>query len=215
MFGKKKDDKTPKKSNDKKPETKKAKPLPSKTRNGELRQKIPKGSDKTVLTNEGSIIMTSRNLDLSDNPVKSTAKPSKPAALKKPAKPSAAKTPLSKSPKTSAPKATKSAAPAVPKKVEPTKKNAHDDYENMVTGDVPLPLGLRAKRKAKKELKRIAKMGGYTAWDGRTGKTFATEKEANDYAAEVSKKTGEKIPVTKTDRQVTHTFLPEEQNKKK
>lgn len=49
----------------------------------------------------------------------------------------------------------------------------------------------------------------------RSGKTFATEQEAKDYAADMYTKTGKVVLVSPTDRQVTHTFKPEEEKKKK
>lgn len=160
-------------------------------------------------------------------------KPSKQAKLKtKPAAKSAAKKPTAKS----APKrkrAVKAAKPlkskTVPKKTETkkiTSKKATNskiktlkpdrNFENGTDGESKIII-INGKKKAdnkqtrrgRKRLKRVANIGGYTAWDGRTGKTFATEKEARDYAVDVFIRTGEIIPVTKTQRQVSHTFKAE------
>lgn len=140
-------------------------------------------------------------------------------------KPNAAKTPK----KTSMPKKPSEQKPAAnpAKDKTPPKKPAaaklpfkkltgkeHDNFENGVTGAAPLPLGL--KPKTAKELRHVVK-GGFTVWDGlqRTGKTFETKKEADDYAADFYKKTGIKVSVTSTKRNVTHTFREEQQRKKK
>lgn len=95
----------------------------------------------------------------------------------------------------------------------------HSDKDEMtISGEKPIVInGANAKQKPiPKVLRKVAKLGGYTAWDDikRSGKTFATEKEAKDYAADVLKKTGKIVPVSPTDRQVTHTFKAEEKNKK-
>lgn len=100
------------------------------------------------------------------------------------------------------------------------KQLMHSDKDEMkADGKKPIIVnGQNAKAKpAPKVLRRAGKKGGYTAWDEvkRKGKTFATEKEAKDYAAEVKRKTGKIVPVSPTDRQVTHTFKAEEADKKK
>ena len=64
--------------------------------------------------------------------------------------------------------------------------------------------------KPSKQPKPSAKATGKT-----TGKTFETAEEAANYAVDVLLRTGEAVPVERTDRQVTHTFKPEEQKKKK
>ena len=74
--------------------------------------------------------------------------------------------------------------------------------------------GKKSARRGKRQLKRVASLGGFTAWDGRTGKTFATEREANAYALDVLLRTGEIIPVTHTQRTVSHTFRAENQTEK-
>lgn len=115
-------------------------------------------------------------------------------------------------------RAVKAKQPSKPKTV---KKNElkHSDKDELIIGtDKPIiVLGKGAKKlNRKKELKKVSQKGGYTAWDGRTGKTFATSKEAQDYAMDLLKHTGRLIQVTPTNRQVTHTFLaPEEKSKKK
>ncbi|MBD5585520.1 MAG: hypothetical protein HDQ88_10590 [Clostridia bacterium] len=116
--------------------------------------------------------------------------------------------------------------PAEPKKAPSAKKNGadrllkHSDKDEMsLTGEKPIILNAKnAKPKiAQKVLKRAPRTGGYTAWDEieKKGKTFATPQEAQDYAQEVTRKTGKVVPVTFTNRQVTHTFRPEEEKKKK
>ena len=132
---------------------------------------------------------------------KKTVTPKKPSEQKPAANPAKAKTP---------PK--KPAAAKLPFKKLTGKE--HDNFENGVTGAAPLPLGL--KPKTVKELRHVVK-GGFTVWDGlqRTGKTFETKKEADDYAEDFFKKTGIKVSVTSTNRNVTHTFREEQQRKKK
>lgn len=75
--------------------------------------------------------------------------------------------------------------------------------------------GKKSARRGKRQLKRVASLGGFTAWDGRTGKTFATKKEANAYALDVLARTGELIPVTHTQRTISHTFNPESESESK
>lgn len=132
----------------------------------------------------------------------------KPSAIQKPAEPSKTIKPAatSKPPK-------KSDKP----KLTPIKHNDAD--ENKIGGESPV-LILRGKkhpkpRASRRELKRVAKVGGYTVFDGaRAGKTFATLEEAKNYVIDVLMRTGEIVQVAKTDRQITHTFRPEEQKKK-
>jgi len=114
--------------------------------------------------------------------------------------------------------------PSAPKKTVGGKNGTdkllmHNDKDEMkVTGEKPIVINAaNAKpKRAPKVLRRVARSGGYTAWDviKRSGKTFATEQEAKDYAADVLKKTGKIVPVTPTDRQVTHTFKSEQTEKK-
>lgn len=257
MFGKKKDDKTPKKGNGKQPEQKKAtKPVvkpakapaePQKTDkpktihlqgiygqhpavkaselkpgditvwNGGYTEKVialePSKSGKTVKAtfeykdSNGKKVRTTRKFGAErlvgiDN-TKSPAEPQKAVAPKKPSE---------QKPAAKAPKAKKPAKVKLPFKKLTEKE--HDNFENGVTGAAPLPLGL--KPKTAKELRHVVK-GGFTVWDGlqRTGKTFETKKEADDYAEDFFKKTGIKVSVTSTNRNVTHTFRPEQQRKKK
>ena len=81
MFGKKKDDKNPKKGHGKKPI------IPKKDQTGDAIKKAPKGVDKVVRTKQGNIIMVSSSTGFSDKP-KKTAKPAKaPAEPKKTGKP--------------------------------------------------------------------------------------------------------------------------------
>lgn len=110
--------------------------------------------------------------------------------------------------------------PASVKKSAADKLLVHNDKDEMkVDSKKPIVInGANVKPKpVPKVLRRVAKSGGYTAWDDikRNGKTFATEQEAKDYAADVLKKTGKIVPISPTDRQVTHTFKPEEEKKKK
>lgn len=110
--------------------------------------------------------------------------------------------------------------PASTKKSAADKLLVHNDKDEMkVDSKKPIVInGANAKPKpVPKVLRRVAKSGGYTAWDDikRNGKTFATEQEAKDYAADILKKTGKIVPISPTDRQVTHTFKPEEEKKKK
>lgn len=85
-------------------------------------------------------------------------------------------------------------------------------FENGTGGDKPIIIkgkgaAPKYKRSSRRELQRVARVGGYTVFDGpRTGKTFATPQEAKAYAVDVLVRTGEIVDVQKTDRQVTHTF---------
>ncbi len=156
--------------------------------------------------------MTSNYIDISGKKKKTAAKKTTAKATSK----SAVKATKSAKPKT-APKQVKktvkkSEAAKATKKVKVLKPDRN--YENSTDGDEKIIVlnGKKARkqtRSGRKQLKRVANNGGYTAWDGRTGKTFASEKEARDYAADVLLRTGELIPVTRTQRTVTHTFKAE------
>lgn len=134
-------------------------------------------------------------------PKKTPAAPKKPATVQKPAKPAAPKKP----------------AAAKAPKLKPIKHS--DEYENGTGGDknhiIVVGKKQQKPRASRQELKRV-RSGGYTVFDGkRAGKTFETAEEAANYAVDVLIRTGEAVPVERTDRQVTHTFKPEEQKKKK
>lgn len=96
-------------------------------------------------------------------------------------------------------------------KIKPLKPDMNFENSTGEDNKIIVLKGQKQQKRAKseKKLKRVASLGGYTAWDGRTGKTFATKKEALDFAIDVLKRTGEIIPVTKTQRQVSHTFKAE------
>lgn len=148
------------------------------------------------------------------------------AAQSKSGKPSKQPKPSAKAPgkTTKAQPKTPKKTPAVSKK--PTAAKApklkpikHSDAEENKIGSVS-PIIIKRESKPQpprhRVLKRVAKSGGYTAFDGaRAGKTFATPSEAANYAAYVFACTGKVIEVAPTSRQVTHTFEPEEQKKKK
>ena len=154
-----------------------------------------------------------------------TSETEKPAAKTTTAQPKkAVEKPAGKrsEPKLAAPKKepTSVKKPARAKKSAADKLLMHNDKDEMkVDSKKPIVInGANVKPKpVTKVLRRVAKSGGYTAWDDikRNGKTFATEQEAKDYAADVLKKTGKIVPISPTDRQVTHTFKPEEEKKKK
>lgn len=148
------------------------------------------------------------------------------AAQSKTEKPSKQPKPSAKAPgkTTKAQPKTPKKTPAAPKK--PTAAKApklkpikHSDAdENRIGEEIPI---LKVKQKAKPKqsrhrvLKRVAKSGGYTVFDGRrTGKTFATPEEAANYAAYMLICTGEVLEVAPTQRQITHTFKAESENKK-
>lgn len=188
--------------------------IKKKDANGE-KQRIPKGYKATV-SKSGTIIMVSRTTDLNDKPVKE--EPSKPSSAKK-------KPATKKAPKKSA---SKKAAETV-KKLKAPKKSAdkqlkaikHDENYELGKGGAEKPIIVKknkaqpaAPKRGKKELRRVARSGGYTVWDGRTGKTFATPKEAKDYAMSEFIKTGELYDISKTDRQVSHTFKAEQTDKR-
>lgn len=156
--------------------------------------KIPKGVTRTVISDKGNIIMAITESDISGK------KQTKRAANKK----SAA--------------ATKN--PTVRKKTTPPRVQAikHDSkFENGSDENIIL-VNKKSKtahsKRGRRQLKRIANIGGYTAWDGRTGKTFASEKEAKAYALDYFKRTGEIIPVTHTQRTISHTFKTENETEK-
>ncbi len=134
---------------------------------------------------------------------KPKAKPVAKSTAKKPAAP--------KKPAVMKPKAIK-AAKGKPLMHDVNYENSTDDFDKIII----LRKGKRTQKpqRQKKELRRITSVGGYTAWDGRTGKTFATEKEARDYAIDFFKRTGEIIPVTHTNRTVSHTFKAESKTDK-
>ena len=154
-----------------------------------------------------------------------TSETDKPAVKATPAQPKkVTQKPAGKraEPKPAAPKKepTDAKKPASVKKSAADKLLMHSDKDEM-KADSKKPLvinvGNAKPKPVPKVLRRVAKSGGYTAWDDvkRSGKTFATEQEAKDYAADVLKKTGKIVPISPTDRQVTHTFKPEEEKKKK
>lgn len=141
---------------------------------------------------------------------KSAAKPQ--VGKKKQSKPAklSAKKPVSKSSVTR-----KQQAPTQ-KARKALKTIAHDEQFELGVGlDKPIIINGKAargsKRASRRVLKRAASLGGYTVFDGaRAGKTFETRQEAAAYAADVLIRTGETVPVTKTQRQVTHTFRASE-----
>lgn len=155
------------------------------------------------------------------------------AAQGKTGKPSKQPKPSAKATgKTTGNKRTPAAKPSAPKKTpaapkKPTAAKApklkpikhSDEYENGTGGDknhiIVVGKKQQKPRASRRELKRV-RSGGYTVFDGkRAGKTFETAEEAANYAVDVLIRTGEAVPVERTDRQVTHTFKPEEQKKKK
>lgn len=136
---------------------------------------------------------------------------SKKTVAKKPAKAKA-------TPKKRTSPTTKQPAPKAkaPKRVKALKPDIA--YENSTDDDKILIIGgkkNKPKKRQPKVLRRAGQVGGYTAWDGKTGKTFATEKEAVGYASDVCARTGEIIAVTRTDRKVTHTFKAENKSDNK
>lgn len=127
-------------------------------------------------------------------------------------KSAASKSIKKQSSKSAAPSADKkkAAAPKLEKVKKPVLKHS-EAFENGTGGDKPIIIKGKGaapkKRSSRRELRRVAKVGGFTVFDGpRTGKTFATEKEAVAYAVDVLIRTGEVVEVQKTDRQVSHTF---------
>ena len=168
--------------------------------------KIPKGATHTIISGKGNIIMTSQSFDIisKKKPVKKTTK----ATVSKAKKTTPKKTNVTK--KTAPKKAVKTSRKSEKRAIKFDEKyeNGTDGFEKIIViGKTKQPKQIR---RSKKELKRVASVGGYTAWDGRTGKTFATQKEASDYAADHLKRTGEIISVTRTQRTITHTFKAED-----
>lgn len=142
----------------------------------------------------------------------------------KPAVPKAPKTATSKpAGKRSAPKPaetnkslTAANKPTVAKNDVPDIKLKHSDKDEMNLGGVkPVIIKPTVVKPAPKVLRKVGKKGGYTVFDKLAGKTFETEKEAKDYALNLLKTTGVMAPIRATDRQVTHSFLPENEAKKK
>ena len=142
------------------------------------------------------------------------------AAQSKSGKPSKQPKPSAKAPgkTTKAQPKTPKKTPAAPKKAKLKPIKHSDADENRIGEEIPI---LKVKQKAKPKqsrhrvLKRVAKSGGYTVFDGRrTGKTFATPEEAANYAAYMLICTGEVLEVAPTQRQITHTFKAESENKK-
>ncbi len=136
----------------------------------------------------------------------------------KPAVPKAPKTATSKpagkrsAPKPAAPKKT----PTVAKKPATDNHLMHSDKDEMNLGGVkPVIIKPTVVKPAPKVLRKVGKKGGYTVFDKLAGKTFETEKEAKDYALNLLKTTGVMTPIRATDRQVTHSFLPENEAKNK
>lgn len=136
----------------------------------------------------------------------------------KPAVPKAPKTATSKpagkrsAPKPVAPKKT----PTVAKKPATDNHLMHSDKDEMNLGGVkPVIIKPTVVKPAPKVLRKVGKKGGYTVFDKLAGKTFETEKEAKDYALNLLKTTGVMTPIRATDRQVTHSFLPENEAKNK
>ena len=92
----------------------------------------------------------------------------------------------------------------------------HSDKDEMNLGGVkPVIIKPTVVKPAPKVLRKVGKKGGYTVFDKLAGKTFETEKEAKDYALNLLKTTGVMAPIRATDRQVTHSFLPENEAKNK
>lgn len=198
MFGKKKNDK---KNTNKKADLQKVKKAAA---NGE-RQSIPKGYKATV-SKEGTIIAVSKTSKLSGNKSKTKA-PKKSGTPAADTKPKARKiVPSAQSPK----QATKPKNPP-----KPQIKHS-DKYERGTDEGKPIIIKkIEPKRPNRKELRKVAKIGGYTVFDGpRAGKTFETPKEAAEYAADILKKTGILYKIEKTDRQVSHTYKAENHSKK-
>ena len=115
--------------------------------------------------------------------------------------------------------AKKASAPKVPTAKQPgvLKRIRHDEqYEQGTGGEQPIIINKKDKKPhaSRRELRRV-KSGGYTVYDGaRAGKTFATEKEAANYAMDVLLRTGEIVDIARTDRLVTHTFKAEDKQEK-
>lgn len=221
---KKKDKGQQKRTTEKLPKVKKA------DSNGE-KQRIPKGYKATV-SKEGTIIAVSKTTDISgknrngNSGRKATSNPlskKKTTVANKPAKAAEAakKKVVSKAPK-SVKKLTQtknktSKGTTAKKTVKTIKHDENFERDTVGNGKIFVIKGKpkEKKRRRFKKLRRAGQHGGYTVWDARTGKTFATESEAIGYAAEVFVLTGEIVPVTLTDRKITHTFKDENENEKK
>lgn len=213
---KKKDDKTQKKQNGKKsePEQSAVSKLNKRIKEGEER-KIPKGH-KATISDAGAIIMISETSDISGEGKKKEKQSKKEKAVSPKAPKKAERGPALKS---SASNSTVTKKPAKSTKKRTVNLLKHSDKDEMdVTSITPVIINIgNAKSKpVPKVLRRVAKTGGYTAWDDvkKNGKTFATEKEAKDYVADLYKKTGKVVLVSQTDRQVTHSFKTEEKTNK-
>ncbi len=104
-----------------------------------------------------------------------------------------------------------------PKKTQKPQIKHSDKYERGTDEGKPIIIKkIEPRRTNRKELRKVAKIGGYTVFDGpRAGKTFETPKEAAEYAADVLKKTGILYKIEKTDRQVSHTYKAENHSQKK
>ncbi len=202
MFGKKKNDK---KNTNKKSDLPKVKKTDA---NGE-KQSIPKGYKATV-SNEGTIIMVSKTTGLSGK--KSGAKTPKTAA--KPAADSKSKMQQRKSSSITPKQAAKQ---KVSRKPEPERIKHSDKYERGTDEGKPIIIKkISSKRSNRKELRKVAKNGGYTVFDGpRAGKTFETPKEAAEYAADLLKETGVLYKIEKTDRQISHSYKAENHSQNK
>ena len=57
-------------------------------------------------------------------------------------------------------------------------------------------------------MKGLTKIKTYTVWDSKTGKTFATLKEAKGYEQSYRKQTGTFLSITEGSKKVTHSFTP-------
>ncbi len=213
----KKKDKQPKKRSGKKAASEQpaATKLNKRIKEGE-EKKIPKGY-KATISEAGAVVMLSGTSDISG---KNKKKEKSVKKIKSTAPKAPKKTKQKPAGKRAEPKPDKTKKPVKSPKKRVADPLKHSDTEEMKESKVtPLILNV-GKPKTKplsKVLRRVAKTGGYTAWDDvkRSGKTFATEQEAKDYAADMYTKTGKVVLVSPTDRQVTHTFKPEEEKKKK
>ncbi len=211
----KKKDKQPKKRSGKKAASEQpaATKLNKRIKEGE-EKKIPKGY-KAKISDMGAVIMLSGTSDISEK----NKKKEKPAKKIKSSAPIAPKTAKQKpASKRTEPKPDETGKPVEKRKKRVVNQLKHSDREEMQESQItPVILNLGKAKPLPKVLRRVAKTGGYTAWDDvkRSGKTFATEQEAKDYAADMYKKTGKVVLVSPTDRQVTHSFKPEEKTNKK
>lgn len=55
-------------------------------------------------------------------------------------------------------------------------------------------------------MKGLSRIRTYTVWDSKTGKTFATLKEAKGYEASYRKQTGIFLSITEGYKKATHSF---------